>query len=697
MPLRRALPVLCGLLLAARLLVPQPAMAGGFSPTWAVTGWTFLLEIGNADADPQPELVFASNTDNHLAILDGLTGEIQQHFPQFTADDGGLVPRDIDGDGRVELFFQRQMTPLFTAYHWNGSSWVPLFSHTDPVDSWQFAHVRGSVAFDIEETGGNDLRVRDLAGVILFRASTAIAGWSGASPLFATLVDVNDDGLSEILVNDDDKTRLVTYSGSFSQSWVASGWQLASDAGTLDGDPQSELVAASTAGGGWALLDGLTGSVDKQFPGYTIFNSSCQPAELDAGSPAYLFITIQPGLASPSFTAYHWNGSSIATLYTHTDQVDTWQPGPFRNSTQFEILEVQGIPDRDFRIRDLAGNVLFRASTDIPGWSGQLPHATVATDLNHDGVYELLSDDFDRVRLTKYAGSFAQSWVANGWRIGEVLGNTDGDAPDEILLANIADDHYALFDGLTGTLEQDLPSFAQFQTGYFTADVGGNGQLALFMYHYLLPGQSPLFTAYQWNGSSYATMFSHTDSLRGADIRRLRSAAQYEVLEAGVSDVRLRDLSGAVIFRASTDIPGWAGLDPNSSASIQGLDFDVDGIQELAITDLAQVHFLNHHGTTAVPVPTARTPFRLSPNTPNPFRTSTSLVISVPREGHADIRIIDASGRVIRRLDRRIQAGPQEIRWDGMDESGRAAPSGVFFCEVTVDGSRQARKLIHAR
>ena len=53
---------------------------------------------------------------------------------------------------------------------------------------------------------------------------------------------------------------------------------------------------------------------------------------------------------------------------------------------------------------------------------------------------------------------------------------------------------------------------------------------------------------------------------------------EFEVLEAGPRDVRLRNMGGAVVFSASTDLPGWAGLDPNSTTSINSLDFDLDGI-----------------------------------------------------------------------------------------------------------------------
>ncbi len=93
MPLRRAFPVLFGLLLATRVLAPQPSLASGFTQTWSVAGWTNLSDIGNSDADAQPEVLFASNTDNHLAIFDGLTGAIQQEFPQFTADNCDFRPR----------------------------------------------------------------------------------------------------------------------------------------------------------------------------------------------------------------------------------------------------------------------------------------------------------------------------------------------------------------------------------------------------------------------------------------------------------------------------------------------------------------------------------------------------------------------------------------------------------------------------
>jgi len=694
MSLRNALALAVLLVFPVGMSAPSPAASSGFTQAWSVAGWTLGEDIGNADGDPQHELMFINNADGHFAIFDALTGAIQQEFT-FQTDNTQFVHFDIDGDGRRELFFSRPApTPLFTAYRWNGSSFAPIFTHADTTETLSFAHLRNSTSYDILEVGGTDVRVRNTSGAVIFRASIAIPGWSGQPTLWATPVDIDHDGDSEILINDHQTTRLIAYAGSFTQTWAASGWYFAAGVQNLDGDPQSELIAGAVAGGRWAVLDGLTGAVQKEFPEFTMFTSGYQPADLDGNGLSHLFFTIQPGLGEPLFSAYHWNGSSIAPLFSHTDPILYWSWAHLRNSTQFDILEQS--PD-DVRVRDMSGTVLFRGSSDVAGWSGQDPFYSTAVDLDHDGVAETLINDHDKVRLVKYAGGFTQPWIANGWQIGEVLGNTDGDAQDEILLAQVADEHYGLFDGLTGVLEKDLPDFAIGRSGYTSADVDADGPLELFMYRYLLPGQSPLLRAHHWNGSSYATMFSHTDSLLGADIRHLRSSGLSEVLEAGPSDVRLRDMNGAVIFRASTDVSGWAGLDPNSGTSISSIDFDVDGLQELVVTDLARVRFINHDGTTSVPESPSGTGFHVFANTPNPFHSSTAFRISTPREGEVRVRIFDTGGRLVRMLDQRLPAGIHQIDWDGRDHVGRNAPSGVLFYEVSVAGSKQTRKVIRVQ
>lgn len=137
MPRPRALLTLPTLLLAASSLFPAPAAASGFAPTWTLTGWDFLQDIGTTDGDPQHELMFASKVDGHLALVDGLTGVVAKEFPEFTSTNTLFTVQDVDGDGPMELFFSRPpaglVTPLTTVYDWNGTIYATLYSHTDTV------------------------------------------------------------------------------------------------------------------------------------------------------------------------------------------------------------------------------------------------------------------------------------------------------------------------------------------------------------------------------------------------------------------------------------------------------------------------------------------------------------------------------------------------------------------------------------
>lgn len=84
--------------------------------------------------------------------------------------------------------------------------------------------------------------------------------------------------------------------------------------------------------------------------------------------------------------------------------------------------------------------------------------------------------------------------------------------------------------------------------------------------------------------------------------------------------------------------------------------------------------------------------FSLGQNFPNPFNPSTAFSFNVARPGKIQLEIFDLLGRRIRvLLNETVSPGTHEVRWDGMDESGKSAGSGIYIYKVS-DGSRSVSK-----
>jgi hypothetical protein len=152
----------------------------------------------------------------------------------------------------------------------------------------------------------------------------------------------------------------------------------------------------------------------------------------------------------------------------------------------------------------------------------------------------------------------------------------------------------------------------------------------------------------------------------------------------------VRDASGTVIFRASTDLAGWTGANRNVAA----LDLNADGVDELIVSDDGAVRLLKPTGLVAVTDPARGRGFVLLASAPNPFRAGASIRFSLPAAGDVGVRIYGAGGRLLRRLDDHLAAGAHEIRWDGKDDEGRAVPSGMLFYEVTANGARLTGRMV---
>jgi PKD repeat protein len=90
--------------------------------------------------------------------------------------------------------------------------------------------------------------------------------------------------------------------------------------------------------------------------------------------------------------------------------------------------------------------------------------------------------------------------------------------------------------------------------------------------------------------------------------------------------------------------------------------------------------------------------FSLDPNYPNPFNPSTAIPFRVARPGRVRLMIFDLMGRVVRTLeDGSFTPGTYESRWDGLDESGRTAASGVYVIAIQAGDFTAQRKMLLMR
>ncbi len=83
---------------------------------------------------------------------------------------------------------------------------------------------------------------------------------------------------------------------------------------------------------------------------------------------------------------------------------------------------------------------------------------------------------------------------------------------------------------------------------------------------------------------------------------------------------------------------------------------------------------------------------------PNPFRSSTSIELSLPAPGYAEVMIFDAAGRFVKRLSRNAQSpGAQRLFWDGTDMRGRRVAPGIYLALAKLGKSRLSTKILHIR
>jgi hypothetical protein len=83
---------------------------------------------------------------------------------------------------------------------------------------------------------------------------------------------------------------------------------------------------------------------------------------------------------------------------------------------------------------------------------------------------------------------------------------------------------------------------------------------------------------------------------------------------------------------------------------------------------------------------------------PNPFNPSTTITFRLAKPANARLAIYDASGMLVRTLiNGSINGGVQRIQWNGLNDSGSAVASGVYFYRVSAEMKTSTKKLLLLR
>ncbi len=88
----------------------------------------------------------------------------------------------------------------------------------------------------------------------------------------------------------------------------------------------------------------------------------------------------------------------------------------------------------------------------------------------------------------------------------------------------------------------------------------------------------------------------------------------------------------------------------------------------------------------------------LRQNYPNPFNAGTVIELSVPKQmgtSPVKLRVFDTAGRLVKTLhEGKLAGGNVRFYWNGSNDYGEAAASGVYFCRLQAGKSTKSIKLL---
>ena len=140
---------------------------------------------------------------------------------------------------------------------------------------------------------------------------------------------------------------------------------------------------------------------------------------------------------------------------------------------------------------------------------------------------------------------------------------------------------------------------------------------------------------------------------------------------------------------------------PEGTGTRAGIDRDRDGHRDGDELDAGSDPGdpLSTPGSVSVGPGAPRDVFALRAVKPNPFHTEVEVAFTLGRAGPVDLAVYDVLGREVRAVARGtwLEAGPQSLRWDGLDAGGRQAGAGLYFVKLRTERAAWTRPVARIR
>jgi hypothetical protein len=109
------------------------------------------------------------------------------------------------------------------------------------------------------------------------------------------------------------------------------------------------------------------------------------------------------------------------------------------------------------------------------------------------------------------------------------------------------------------------------------------------------------------------------------------------------------------------------------------------------------LHYLSTGGTVDISVKESNfiSGFSLEQNYPNPFNPATTISYQLKNSSDVRLQVFNQLGQSVRQLVNRKQpAGNHLVEWDGRDDDGNEAASGVYIYQLKTNQGTQSKKML---